>query len=643
MIGLQKPLLAMAKRLVLVMGMIAFLILVLQTIALPSRIVLPPFFPASKAPAKATSSMMVGTFSLLSDSGNPNEESNFEGIKVTNGGSKNDGNAVLSEDEAVDNELPVEYERVAKPNYVASPFKARDLVNFTSNVSAFISEGASEPNSAVKYEKMRSPLIESISSPLAATRGRSGANSSNPTLMMAPTASSSGEQQVVLNNYMQEINELPKSDALRPFLSSPANLATKLGMRKKKKKRLMPPIYLTEMDRLLFRTRVAYRSTRPQWSSAQDQQILAAKAQIENAPIVTDDHELYAHAFRNISMFKRSYELMEQILKVYVYKEGQKPIFHQPLLKGIYASEGWFMKLMETNSHFMVRDPRKAHMFYMPFSSRMLQYVLYAAKSRNKKILEQYLKNYIDMIAAKYPFWNRTGGADHFLAACHDWAPYETRNTMKNSIRALCNADVRNGFGLGKDVSLPETYVHSGQNPLINLGGQPADKRPILAFYAGNMHGSLRPILLQYWENKDPDMKIYGPMPRDMTSKLTYIQHMQTSKFCICPRGYEVNSPRIVESFFYECVPVIISDNYVPPFFEVLNWEAFSVIIPEKDVPRLKEILVSIPREKYLLLQMGVRKVQQHFLWHNKPVKYDAFHMILHSIWFNRVFNMRTR
>lgn len=99
----------------------------------------------------------------------------------------------------------------------------------------------------------------------------------------------------------------------------------------------------------------------------------------------------------------------------------------------------------------------------------------------------------------------------------------------------------------------------------------------------------------------------------------------------------------MVEAIFYECVPVIISDNFVPPFFEVLNWDAFSVVVEEKDIGRLKEILLSIPKEKYVEMQLGVRKVQRHFLWHAKPVKYDLFHMTLHSIWYNRVFQIKTR
>lgn len=120
----------------------------------------------------------------------------------------------------------------------------------------------------------------------------------------------------------------------------------------------------------------------------------------------------------------RSYELMEQMLKIYVYKEGNKPVFHQPLLRGIYASEGWLMKLLQSNKQFVVRDHKKAHLFYMPFSSRLLQLTFYERNSHSHKNLAQHLKNYVDLIAAKYPYWNRSGGADHFAAACHDWVSY---------------------------------------------------------------------------------------------------------------------------------------------------------------------------------------------------------------------------
>ncbi|KAG6698571.1 hypothetical protein I3842_08G026000 [Carya illinoinensis] len=394
-------------------------------------------------------------------------------------------------------------------------------------------------------------------------------------------------------------------------------------------------ITISEMNELLLRSHASYQSMAPKWSSRIDQELLYAKSLIKNTTIIKNDPKLYGPLYRNVSIFKRSYELMEGTLKVYIYREGKKPIFHEPPLKGIYASEGWFMKLMKASKQFVTKNPRKAHLFYLPFSSRMLEMALYVPNSHSRKNLIQYLKNYLDMIAAKHPFWNRTGGADHFLVACHDWALDETNKHMAKCIRALCNADME-GFVLGKDVSLPETLVLSPQNLLRALGGKPPSQRSILAFFAGSMHGYLRPILLQHWENKDPDMKIFGRLPKAKGNK-NYIQYMKSSKYCICAKGYEVNSPRVVEAIFYECVPVIISDNFVPPFFEVLNWESFAVFVLERDIPNLKSILLSIPAKRYLLLQMGVKKVQQHFLWHAKPMKYDIFHMILHSIWYNRL------
>ncbi|KAG2238134.1 hypothetical protein Bca4012_079796 [Brassica carinata] len=95
---------------------------------------------------------------------------------------------------------------------------------------------------------------------------------------------------------------------------------------------------------------------------------------------------------------------------------------------------------------------------------------------------------------------------------------------------------------------------------------------------------------------------------------MTYVQHMNSSKYCLCPMGYEVNSPRIVEAIYYECVPIIIPDNFVLPFSELLDWSAFSVVVPEKEIPRLKEILLEIPMRRYLKMQMNMKMVQKHFL-----------------------------
>ncbi|KAF3340032.1 putative glycosyltransferase [Carex littledalei] len=382
------------------------------------------------------------------------------------------------------------------------------------------------------------------------------------------------------------------------------------------------------------------------WRMSPDDALKYAIKEIDNAPEIVEDPDLYVPLFKNVSVFKRSYELMEKILKVYIYRDGKRPIFHTPELRGIYASEGWFMKLMEESRRFVTPDPQKAHLFYLPYSSRQLENALYVPDSHDLKPLSIYLRDYVNWIAGKYSFWNRTRGSDHFLVACHDWGPYTTtahEELCKNTIKALCNADTSEGiFIKGKDVSLPETTIRNPRRPLRFVGsGRPVSQRSILAFFAGNVHGRVRPVLLEHWAGKDPDMHIYGPLPDRVSRKMTYIQHMKTSKYCICPMGFEVNSPRIVEAIYYECVPVIIADNFVLPFEEVLDWSVFSVVVPEKDIPNLKNILLGISLRRYLKMHTCVKMLQKHFLWHPRPVKYDLYHMLLHSIWFNRINQVR--
>ncbi|KAG6493164.1 hypothetical protein ZIOFF_048141 [Zingiber officinale] len=378
------------------------------------------------------------------------------------------------------------------------------------------------------------------------------------------------------------------------------------------------------------------------WRMTPEEALRRVKKEINEAPAVSDDPELYTLLFRNVSVFKRSYELMEKILKVYIYEDGPRPIFHTPELQGIYASEGWFMKLLEENKGFVTKDPSKAHLFYLPYSIRQLKLALYVPNSHNMRSLSLFLRDYVNTIAAKYPFWNRTRGRDHFLVACHDWGPYTTtlhEELCKNTIKAMCNADASEGiFVRGKDISLPETTIKVPKMPRKYVGGGHVSGRSILAFYAGNMHGRVRPLLNKYWgDDKDEDMRIYRRLPNRVSRTMSYVEHMRASKFCICPMGYEVNSPRIVEAIYAECIPVIIADNFVLPFEELLDWSAFSVVVAEKDILNLKNILLGISHRRYIRMYNCVRRLQKHFLWHAKPLKYDIFHMILHSIWFNRL------
>ncbi|KAM6548876.1 hypothetical protein CsatB_020552 [Cannabis sativa] len=342
--------------------------------------------------------------------------------------------------------------------------------------------------------------------------------------------------------------------------------------------------------------------------------------------------------YRNPKAFYQSYVEMEKRFKVYVYEEGELPISHDGPCKNIYAIEGRFIHEMENGAkRFRTREGERAHVYFMPFSVTWMVKYLYEANSRDLDPLRRYVADYINLISTRYPFWNTTKGADHFIVACHDWGPHATEGNQflyNTSIRVFCNANSSESFNPQKDVSLPEIHLLTGEMPSAFHSPPENATRPLLAFFAGGLHGIIRPILFQHWKGRDDDMQVHEYLPEGMGD---YHNFMLKSKFCLCPSGYEVASPRVVEAIYAGCVPVILSDSYVLPFSDVLKWDEFSISVEISDIPRLKEILSSVSEEKYRRLKEGLKTVRKHFVLNNPAKRFDVFHMILHSIWLRRL------
>ncbi|KAL8214500.1 hypothetical protein R6Q57_003949 [Mikania cordata] len=343
----------------------------------------------------------------------------------------------------------------------------------------------------------------------------------------------------------------------------------------------------------------------------------------------------------NGASFHRSYLEMEKQFKVFVYEEGEPPIFHNGPCKNIYSMEGNFIYHMETTK-FRTRNPEKAHTFFLPMSATMMvRFIFERDPNVNHWLpMKQTVKDYVDLVGSKYPFWNRSLGADHFTVACHDWGPELSKAVpylFKNSIRALCNANTSEGFNPSKDVSIPEILLPDGTTRGILNGPSPRN-RPFLAFFAGGVHGPIRPILLEQWQDKDPDIQVHKYLPKG----ISYMGMLRQSKYCISPSGYEVASPRMVEALYTGCVPVLIKDHYVAPFSDVLNWKSFAVILSAEDIPNLKNILTGISTRQYLRMQRRGKQVRRHFEVNYPPKRYDVFHMILHSVWLRRL-NIRIK
>lgn len=336
--------------------------------------------------------------------------------------------------------------------------------------------------------------------------------------------------------------------------------------------------------------------------------------------------------FHDKDIFMKNYKQMNKSLKIYIYPHQKSDPFANVLLPdtrgspgGNYASESYF-KIALSSSHFITQNPSEADLFFLPFSI--------ASMRHDKRIgvggIKNFIKDYISTISHKYPFWNRTGGADHFYVACHSigsTAMDKAPEVRINAIQVVCSSSYfLQGYTAHKDASIPQIWPRPGAPPTRH-----PSKREMLAFYAGAMNSKVREALVKTWMN-DTEIGVHRNR-----LKTPYSDSLLGSKFCIHAKGFEVNTARVGDAIYYGCVPVVLADHYDLPFADILDWSRFSVVISTGDIQFLKRILKRIvDSNEYVKLQKNVLKVQNHFQWHKKPVDFDTFYMVMYELWMRR-------
>lgn len=334
--------------------------------------------------------------------------------------------------------------------------------------------------------------------------------------------------------------------------------------------------------------------------------------------------------FHDRDIFLENYKEMNRSFKIYIYPHLQDDPFANVLLpvdfepRGNYASESYFKKVL-VKSHFITEDPLKADLFFLPFSIARLRHDPRVGING----LQDFIRDYIFNISQSYPFWNRTGGADHFYVACHSIgrsAMDKADKVKLNTIQVVCSSSYfLSSYFAHKDVSLPQIWPRQGELPRTA-----PTIRNRLVFFAGSINSPVREKLVEVWGN-DSEISVHSGH-----LKTPYADELLRSKFCLHVKGFEVNTARIGDALYYGCVPVIIANHYDLPFADILDWKSFSVVITTLDIPLLKHVLKGITFNEYLRLQSNVLKVRKHFQWHTSSVTFDAFDMVMYDLWLRR-------
>ncbi|KAK6140921.1 hypothetical protein DH2020_025314 [Rehmannia glutinosa] len=498
------------RRLLLLIGVIFGLILFVQYFELPYSSILSSLFSTEKSQVDSfrdSTSRNLTYFSKLNSTDlndangtssriNPFDEKNSDAKNVKDPENNNSLDDTLNNDIDPEDESPskdfieMDHNSTNERIVTNNSFPLDETTEKSGNTSKI----SDENKNRISNQETRSAAKSPSNLPSHFASPENPDKSSNTDVEASSPITSTGKdaENILQNNENPKILKAGDSEPLSdPSISSVPSV-----------------VPISKMNDMLLQSYVSYRRVKPRWSSTVDQELLNAKSLIQNASIIERDPQFDVSLYRNFSEFKRSYELMEQTLKVYIYAEGEKPIFHQPPLKGIYASEG---------------------------CSRNLEVSLYAPDSHNRNNLIEALSNY-EMISK-----NIISGIE-LMELTIFLLPVMIGHQQRQDKSWLIVLELYAILISKKDFNSVKTFLslkHPSDLLRILLSNSeetllPIDKS-LLSFFAGRMHGSLRPVLLNYWENKDPDMKIFGKM-RKAKGQMSYVQYMKSSKYCICAK-----------------------------------------------------------------------------------------------------------
>ena len=89
---------------------------------------------------------------------------------------------------------------------------------------------------------------------------------------------------------------------------------------------------------------------------------------------------------------------------------------------------------------------------------------------------------------------------------------------------------------------------------------------------------------------------------------------LRRSVFAICPAGFGRWTFRLAQAVYYGAIPVVVSDGYVKPHADQLDWDRFSLTIPEAELESIPDRLRGLSPSVIEELQRGVDEHRQQMV-----------------------------
>eukprot|EP00929_Paragymnodinium_shiwhaense_P119355 TRINITY_DN91238_c0_g1_i1.p1 TRINITY_DN91238_c0_g1~~TRINITY_DN91238_c0_g1_i1.p1 ORF type:complete len:648 (-),score=88.24 TRINITY_DN91238_c0_g1_i1:23-1966(-) len=294
-------------------------------------------------------------------------------------------------------------------------------------------------------------------------------------------------------------------------------------------------------------------------------------------------------------------------LKVFMYRLPKLAHMTKPVLtcsqKMSQCTAGVHIHRWFENSACLTDDPAQADLFYVPAYEACYNETACGFDDNT----ERCFKPDFD-VAKDLEHFSKKRGMDHiFVFSCnllpfHDTIMTSARQSVMVTVESyqaqnFAGPNMFAWFSQWKDVLIPG-YIPQWRIDAMLAFNRPVLKRSILVSFHGHYRRSpevgymykrsplaeVRERVVDYFWNKS-DASV-GPPVRD------YFRRMGTSRFCLIPAGLTAWTIHLYESFFFGCVPVILSDELTVPFQEEIDWTKLSLQVPTSiDMEELHERL----------------------------------------------------
>jgi hypothetical protein len=283
-------------------------------------------------------------------------------------------------------------------------------------------------------------------------------------------------------------------------------------------------------------------------------------------------------------------------LKIYIY----------PPLAGLQEFKGklvntkisdHYQQILDTikNSRWYTNDSNDACLFMPPFSPM--------CEGNDCDPVEPLMEYMLHQLE----FWHE--GQNHLLFEMGDHPTCQYNSEKAITVRSsFMTQFYREGFDISMPLLRRYTIVQNVKEPIL----LPHERKYNIVF-KGGITSEVRGYLPVLMNGIDRIVLTDHPDMNETFHSYDFEELLRNSVFGLAPRGLGVHSFRFVETLAAGSIPIVISDDWVLPFPEIICWDTVVVRVLESQILDIPDIITRIgPQQRLWMQRQGLRIYRQY-------------------------------